>query len=1130
MHTEGRSTFFGQWKDRPLWPAVYLTMQAFFWYRPWEDTAITSFDRLLGAATSANADIAARTGRMMAWVAVLIPLCLLALWLLCGLAIGGKQDEETGHLTNLLRVYSGIGFLAIALDFIRTFGTDNDVVLRWSHIFPLAAVILLLIWAGLRHIAAVEKIPMAWVHTALMCSLPVSFTLQIALGSNLNAPVWQVISALALLFAVALPVGLSSVAQNRGSRLPYCLLPLSLTLPAILVWQELGNILNRFSVFFGPLRIAAWVLLGLGIAFSVAFMLLPPRKKVLVKAKTQDYRQVWYPIVLTVAALLSKQPYLQTYAYSDFFERANNAVSISGFLNFGQIPSVETHAAHMMTDYLEGIIWGLINGDSLGACFTWYSGVSLALTVLLFYGILRRCVGRDAAFAVALLLPITGIGPGDWYCNIAYIPVLALCWVLRERNFSRFYLFWLSCAFAVLWRGDIGLSVGGGCILVLATAAVVQMLKNRTWKEGAAFAAGGVAATCSVGLPLVVLCVIKGINPFSRLREFLEVMALSNQNWAYESLATDTTSGVAMVWTYFVTPVAIATLVAVQAVRCIRLYRQGEKPVDSVWMFYGFSVAYFINFPRTLVRHCLYESIPVYCLAMGAWALALGIWLIWRGSSDGQAGKPGRIVLPALLLAGMLFSGVMFNGQLISCYALLDYSYMRFDNGQIAQVHLTDEAGNVTLRETVNKKVDRVVIAADMQRQYSALKKEMDDLLDEDDTYLDFTNQSTLYALLKRKSPVYVNQSPGLLSGEYSQQKFIEQIEADAENIPVALLPKTEMLLSFSLDGVQNTMRYYRVAEYIYTHYVPYKTVDNFAIWLRSDSAGEIDPDTAQTAATGTPVKGVCKLEHASGFNASFHYENGELTVTAEDEDPQITNFQAMLGGFDLSECSLELEISYTSDKDGDLQLFYAEYNRGYSESNSVRAKVVKTTEEKTAVLKLDYEPNLKLRLDTPGNSVFTITGIKATAFEKSESISYEYDGVAAHTYNMGATALLWGEQDTRNAADNPVIENALTVTGKKLTVDRAALGGVEGRYLKLVITANDPGGQQIEPIAELNMINNNGSSVAGFRFELQPGTHTYLIRVSCDSLWYSGAYNTYQLSFSGCRGNLDTAELLMGD
>ena len=56
------------------------------------------------------------------------------------------------------------------------------------------------------------------------------------------------------------------------------------------------------------------------------------------------------------------------------------------------------------------------------------------------------------------------------------------------------------------------------------------------------------------------------------------------------------------------------------------------------------------------------------------------------------------------------------------------------------------------------------------------------------------------------------------LSGEYTQERFIEEIEkADA---PIVLMPTTHSRGSVILDEISNVYRNYKVAEYIYMNYM----------------------------------------------------------------------------------------------------------------------------------------------------------------------------------------------------------------------------------------------------------------------------------------------------------------------
>ena len=97
------------------------------------------------------------------------------------------------------------------------------------------------------------------------------------------------------------------------------------------------------------------------------------------------------------------------------------------------------------------------------------------------------------------------------------------------------------------------------------------------FKVGLFAVGGGMAAV------LVVICLLKGINPFSRLREFLEVTAMSNQDWAYTSLGATGNPGFA--WTFLITPILLLGMLYVI------LFRLGKKQVSlriDHWVFFTF--------------------------------------------------------------------------------------------------------------------------------------------------------------------------------------------------------------------------------------------------------------------------------------------------------------------------------------------------------------------------------------------------------------------------------------------------------------------------------------------------------------------------------------------------------------
>jgi hypothetical protein len=239
------------------------------------------------------------------------------------------------------------------------------------------------------------------------------------------------------------------------------------------------------------------------------------------------------------------------------------------------------------------------------------------------------------------------------------------------------------------------------------------------------------------------------------------------------------------------------------------------------------------------------------------------------------------------------------------------------------------------------------------------------------------------------------------------------------------------------------------------------------------------------------------------------------LVIAADGDDPQVDSFHSLLSGSGFKGGALTMNISYISDTSGDLQLFWKDSGRNYTEENSMKVPISATSTEKTVQLVLDWNTTQLLRLDTPAHSTFTITKIVTDA-TLAVSNDYSYGSYSeTHVYNMGAIARLWGEQDTKEACENTFLGELPKLKNGVYELSDSHLGGENGRYIRLKI--NYPGE---EGMATLNLVHLNESGhaqqVASFNFDLMEDHHTYLIRVSCDSNWYSGLVDGVTVSAPG--------------
>jgi hypothetical protein len=100
-------------------------------------------------------------------------------------------------------------------------------------------------------------------------------------------------------------------------------------------------------------------------------------------------------------------------------------------------------------------------------------------------------------------------------------------------------------------------------------------------------------------------------------------------------------------------------------------------------------------------------------------------------------------------------------------------------------------------------------------------------------TFIDFSNMPMLYYFTGKISPSYFYQNPLTIHNEYLQKKFISDLkEYDAPLIVFSAFPENWW---DNVDGVANTMRHYRLAEFFYQHYQPFVIADKLCVWKRKD-------------------------------------------------------------------------------------------------------------------------------------------------------------------------------------------------------------------------------------------------------------------------------------------------------
>ncbi len=562
---------------------------------------------------------------------------------------------------------------------------------------------------------------------------------------------------------------------------------------------ELYNILNQYHIFIphkGICLILIYFILFLVSVFSYRHMK---------ENKDFNYKKYYYPIIILGFSLIYATNPLINFINTDFFEAANHGVSIFEFLKFGKIPLIETFDAHMFTHQFLGILYGIINHDIHGAIFNIYDTYQTVLFFILLYFLIQKLIGQDEAFLSIIALPfLNDTALFSYYFVI--ICIFTFLKAVKQKNFLSYLIFFLSLALSCIYRLDIGFAISiSACLLLLYL--VILDHKNYPIKKIIT------SFVCVVGIFLflyLTLCLLKNINPITRALEFLK-LSLSNSNWAYSIIG----NGYSYAYFIFYYVVPVLTILSL-----LYLLITKKRNLDTPsFVLILLALFYLFNFQRGIIRHSLAEN-TISCIS-GLAILYFSLFIYYCNQN-----KTGIFSISYSII--LVFFSLLINLNYENYYSLVNLTF----NKELSY-QLEDEAST--------KKENRIVLSDWMKNEYQDLKSVLALLLKQNETYLDFSNQTLLYSLLGYEKPVYVNQSPGLLSGEYTQQLFLDEIK-NFKHVPIALKAKDKKL-SNSLDGVANDYRYYLISEYIYQNYSFLTDVNGYEIWIekeRYESAKQI--------------------------------------------------------------------------------------------------------------------------------------------------------------------------------------------------------------------------------------------------------------------------------------------------
>ena len=797
-------------KKSIIW-ALVVSLSVMLSFNPLqsEHVSVDNFSRIIGIGVISGIDVEKIISNFMSFFflfAILFSVCLLLMNY-----IRNKAFVEDYDCMQSLDVLFEVSFVNLLLNITSFFAKEQSglSVLNCSLVILLSLIVAHFLFIVLKLNKKLDYQRYQQIICIIFC---LCFPIAMILGKG------ELIKTYFL--SVIVVLGISTLLlkillkSTSNSLLLVGVLFSAFCLPFTSVYIELVNILNQHKIFISnPLLVYVMAII-IGLFCIVGLVCIT-------KKKSFDWKKIVYPSIVLGVSCLSVQLPLQLILNPDIFEKANSSVLISDFLLFGKIPIVEHYGGHMLSDVLNGITYAVLNNDYSGAVFSPYSQIIVPVICVIFYYVLSAIMDKEYALLTIICLPFYG----EWlYWGLGLISYFAIMSFVKHNSYKSALAIWITCGVNALYRLDLGAAFDVTIVIIL----LFYLIDKKDKKALKMIISTFFCVIISVGIIWCILCILKDINPVERLKEFLSLSA-SNPNWAYGTLGD--VNRFVFSWSYFFVPVSV--VLSILYIICSKQFRSkiGDAKVIILLLL---GISYIINFSRTCVRHSVLEM----TFSVIIWSAYLFIAIFIMCAFEKKIYFIGSF---GLLL---VFNTLFVQAGNVNINLLVDNSFFTIQN-ITSTWH--DDGNNTTVWEQISNEkqvVDRVVLSEEMNAQIVSIENVVDILLDEEETYLDFVNKSFMYSAMNRKNPVYVAQSPGHLSGEYTQEQFIKQIELQKNEIPIVIMPAKQDLsgqyLEIGLDEIANTVRYYKVAEYIYQHYRPLCIVNDVVIWCDVERYSEL--------------------------------------------------------------------------------------------------------------------------------------------------------------------------------------------------------------------------------------------------------------------------------------------------
>ena len=795
---------------------VTFMLCVLYFHDPLRNIDLESWDGLIGPAVIDGISISKRINNFYLLFWVIIPITFICCFV-CFKKLFSVRENYKQTFLNL----SALIFIAILSSYISEYRSSSLIktfTLIYAHFIALAVID--------KH----QKLKFEEHVIILLRTLVVGLSLTIIFHLNFKLSYGLAILA-TLIFDYLRLKYYSNIASISLKKFNFFqaldnLLNISVFLPFIFrIVLEISYIIISRNVFIPHLF--GIVLASSLLIFTLSYVILQ------YKSIRLTSNAIYLGVLLSIGTItLVSCSYYLSWSYgsaANLYEIGNRSVVIDS-LNSFKLPIIDYFSAHALADVLPSIIYSLFYDDKFSFLVTPYWGVVALFSFLILFKLVN-VITKSKEFAILFVLFVPVLYWPIKIVSLCFIVVLAFCRILKDESLKSFILFSFAILFSSFYLYDEGICLSFGCVVSIILAYLINKRYSPLLKLILSF----LVSFLFLSFFLFVYAKVNEINLLSRLLEWKSVSVDSSKIWATPAFGKPSTIG--FVITYYISPLCAVVMLGYSILTIKKL---GNKTNISIYLILVFSVAQIVYIPRTIVYHNLFvcQAKSPVTLNFVVWSVSLFFSYIIKDKTSKHTGisviDESKFSKYSSFVYSRAFvftfpSLILLIGALISNNYPKENTYLISKIGDSQYIKVNDvQPINISTKTT-----SRVIFDDKSRILVNKFKSIFDTLLSEEQTYIDFANLTSLYALTDRKRPSYVGQTPSLLTDIYSQEEYLKQVESF--DCPIALLGNSKSNYLSQMIGIPHNIRYYLVAEYIYKNYQPLVAFDEYAIWCKKE-------------------------------------------------------------------------------------------------------------------------------------------------------------------------------------------------------------------------------------------------------------------------------------------------------